>query len=146
LIKPITDSNTKWKYENERKKKNLILKVAIPSLTVPAIIVSVILFLYVFSPHPIIPQPAKSLQLIGDRPSAVAVNPSTNIAYVANRDSNTVSVIDGKTNRVIIDVHVGSRPSAISLNPSTNIAYVANNDDNTVSVIDGKTNRVRDIK
>ena len=67
LIKPITDSNTKWKYENERKKKNLILKVAIPSLTVPAIVVSVILFLYVFSPHPIIPQPAK---IIGDGPNA----------------------------------------------------------------------------
>jgi YVTN family beta-propeller protein len=29
---------------------------------------------------------------------AVSVNPSTNIAYVANRDDNTVSVIDGKTN------------------------------------------------
>ena len=141
LIKPITDSNTKWKYENERKKRNLVLKVAIPSLTVPVIVVSVILFLYVFSPHPLIPQP-KSLQIIGDGPIAVSVNPSTNIVYVANYDNNTVSVIDGKTNRVIANVTVGTSPNAVSVNPLTNIVYVTNYDDNTVSVIDGKSNKV----
>ena len=57
---------------------------------------------------------------------------------------NTVSVIDGKTNRVTANVTVGNSPYGVSVNPSTNIAYVANYDDNTVSVIDGKTNRVTD--
>ena len=32
--------------------------------------------------------------------TAVSVNPSTDVAYVANRGDNTVSVIDGKTNNV----------------------------------------------
>jgi YVTN family beta-propeller protein len=35
---------------------------------------------------------------VGQYPSAVSVNPSTNIIYVANHGDNTVSVIDGKTN------------------------------------------------
>ena len=54
------------------------------------------------------------------------INPSTNIAYVANNVDNTVSVIDGKTNRVIATITVGKSPYAVSVNPSTNIVYVAN--------------------
>jgi YVTN family beta-propeller protein len=34
----------------------------------------------------------------GALPSAVAVNPVTNKTYVANQDSNNVTVIDGATN------------------------------------------------
>ena len=37
---------------------------------------------------------------------SVSVNPSTNTAYVANRKDNTVSVIDGKTNRLTIAIHM----------------------------------------
>ena len=70
------------------------------------------------------------------------MNPSTNVAYVANYDRDTVSVIDGKTNAVIGNIKVGKGPSAVSVNPSTNIAYVSNFDGDTVSVIDGKTNTV----
>ena len=76
---------------------------------------------------------------VGSYPSDISVNPSTNIAYVANADSNTVSVIDGKTNTVISNITVGRSPVAVSVNPSTNIAYVANAD-SIVFVIDGKTN------
>ena len=108
LIKPITDSNSKWKYENERKKRNLVLKVAIPSLAVPVIIISVILALYVFNPNPIEQQPTQSLLLIGDNPYGISINPLTDIVYVANSGSNTVSVIDGKTNTVISNITVGT--------------------------------------
>ena len=34
-------------------------------------------------------------------PSGVAVNPVTDLVYVANNGDNTTSVIDGKTNKVI---------------------------------------------
>jgi YVTN family beta-propeller protein len=85
---------------------------------------------------------------VGDRPSGVSVNPSTNIAYVALR--NIVSVIDDKTNTVISTIKVHSPGiwflGAVAVNPSTNIAYVVNwgysTGDNTVFVIDGKTNTV----
>jgi YVTN family beta-propeller protein len=51
-----------------------------------------------------------------------------------------VSVIDGKTNKVIVIIPVGKEPEYVSVNPSTNAGY--DSDDNTVSVIDGKTNVV----
>jgi YVTN family beta-propeller protein len=142
LIGPIRDSNKEWKYENERKKKNFILKVTIPTLTVAIIVISVVLFLSLSTIYHIVPPPARSLPIIGDRPSGVSVNPATNIAYVANSGSSTVSVIDGKTNTVLSNITVGTTPNAISVNPATNIAYVSNYNDGTVSVIDGKTNKV----
>ena len=68
------------------------------------------------------------------------------MVYVANYGSNTVSVIDGKTNQVVAsDITVGQNPAGITVNPATNMVYVANsgsNTSNTVSVIDGKTNQV----
>ena len=38
---------------------------------------------------------------VGKSPIGIAVNPNTNLAYVVNFNSSTVSVIDGKTNSVI---------------------------------------------
>jgi YVTN family beta-propeller protein len=81
-------------------------------------------------------------QIIGKDPYDISVNPSTNTVYVANSGSNTVSVIDGKTNNVTTNIPVGTYPNDLSVNPSTNTIYVANRDDNTISVIDGKTNNV----
>ena len=79
---------------------------------------------------------------VGNEPSSIAVNPSTNIVYVANYKGNTTSVIDGKTNRVTDTIPVGNSPDPVAVNPSTNIVYVANYWDKTIPVIDGKTNRV----
>jgi YVTN family beta-propeller protein len=56
--------------------------------------------------------------------------------------SDTVSVIDGKTNNVVENVTVGKHPSGVAVDPNTNMAYVSNSGSNTVSVIDGKTNNV----
>ncbi|MDQ6864238.1 MAG: hypothetical protein M3044_10475 [Thermoproteota archaeon] len=33
--------------------------------------------------------------MVGEKPAAIAVNPITDIVYVANSGNNTVSVIDG---------------------------------------------------
>lgn len=79
----------------KRKKRSSVLKVALPSITISVIFVSVILLLFVFSPN-YVAQPPAILQSIGDSPNAVSVNPSTNTLYVANFADNTVSVIDGK--------------------------------------------------
>jgi YVTN family beta-propeller protein len=45
---------------------------------------------------------------VRESPSAVAVNPNTNIVYVANSVSDTVSVIDGSINQVVAGVTFGS--------------------------------------
>ena len=44
----------------------------------------------------------------------------------ANHGSDTVSVIDGNTNKHVKNVTVGSIPVGISVNPATNRIYVTN--------------------
>jgi YVTN family beta-propeller protein len=75
-------------------------------------------------------------------PTGIAINPKTNLTYVANRDFNTVSVIDVKTKTIVRYIQVDDSPSALAVNPLTNMVYVANSDSNTTSIIDGKTNSV----
>jgi YVTN family beta-propeller protein len=72
----------------------------------------------------------------------IAINPNTNLIYVANQYSDTVSVIDGGTNSVVTDVTVARRPNDLAVNTDTNMIYVANHDANRVSVINGSTNTV----
>jgi YVTN family beta-propeller protein len=62
--------------------------------------------------------------------------------YVANTGSNTVSVIDGKTDRVVATIPVGSQPHGIIVSNTLGKVYVTNSGSNSVSVIDGKTNEV----
>ena|GEM_PF-1176489 len=79
---------------------------------------------------------------VGNFPYGVAVNPITNMVYVTNQGSNSVSVIDGKTNSVVSTIPIGSIPYDLAVNPITNKIYAANWLSNTVSVIDGNTNAV----
>jgi YVTN family beta-propeller protein len=75
----------------------------------------------------------------GATPVAVAVNLITNIIFVANQNSNSVTVIFGASN-LSGTVAVGYSPVAIAVNPVTNKIYVANRGGNAaVTVIDGVT-------
>lgn len=64
------------------------------------------------------------------------------LAYVANVGSNTVSVIDPATNRVVATVPVGVSPQGVAVSPVTNRVYVTNFNSGTVSVIDTASNTV----
>jgi YVTN family beta-propeller protein len=77
---------------------------------------------------------------VNSYPIGVAVNPLTNKIYVANELSNTVSMIDGSTDKVDAKINVGKSPYGITVNPLNNRIYVSNRDSGTVSVIDGSTN------
>ncbi|HEY1679834.1 MAG TPA: hypothetical protein VGG04_19110 [Candidatus Sulfotelmatobacter sp.] len=79
---------------------------------------------------------------VGTVPERVAVNQITNRIYVANLNSNNVSVIDGNSDTVIATVSVGNGPSDIGINTVTNMIYVSNSGANTVSVVDGGSNTV----
>ncbi len=88
--------------------------------------------------------PATSQTLIttvttGSRPAALAINPTTSKVYVANQNSNSVTVIDEAT-YATITVPVGTSPSAVAVNPLTNKIYVANQTSKNVTVIDGTWN------
>jgi YVTN family beta-propeller protein len=80
---------------------------------------------------------------VGLSPAGIGVNTVTNHIYVANRNANTVSVIDGTTQQVIATIPVGTRPSLqIGVNAATNRIYVPNNGGNSLAVIDGATHTV----
>ncbi|TAK33738.1 MAG: YncE family protein [Chloroflexota bacterium] len=79
---------------------------------------------------------------VGASPDGVAVNPTTNLVYVANSGSNSVSVINGTTRAVVATIAVGTNPKGVAANPNTNRIYVTNLDSNNVSVIDGASNAV----
>jgi YVTN family beta-propeller protein len=71
-------------------------------------------------------------------PSALAQD-----AYVTNQGSNSVSVIDTQTNRVVgPPIPVGTTPAQIAISPDGRFAYVTNQGSNSVSVIDTQTNQV----
>lgn len=63
-------------------------------------------------------------------------------AYVANYNSNSVSVIDTSANTVLATVAVGASPYGVTVNPSGTRVYVTNNNGATLSVIDTGTNTV----
>src|SRR5437870_10188526 len=81
---------------------------------------------------------------VGNAPLFVGVDPSTNMVYVSNYNSNTTSVIDGATNTIAATIPVGGGPAGIGVNPKTNRVYVGNTLGRTISVIDATTNMVID--
>jgi len=84
---------------------------------------------------------------VGESPTGVAVNPTTNLIYVTDAAwsawSGTVSVIDGGSNTVVATIPVNQWPLDVAVNPVTNLIYVANAAwSGTISVIDGGSNTV----
>jgi len=73
-------------------------------------------------------------------PAAVAVNAVTGNAYVANSNSDSVTVIDRGNGSAQFTVPTGTTPVAVAVNAATNKIYVANKDSKSVTVIDGATN------
>ena len=63
-------------------------------------------------------------------------------AYIANYNSNTISVIDTSTNTVTSTVNVGNNPLGVAVNPAGTKVYVTNGASNTVSAIGTATNTV----
>ena len=63
-------------------------------------------------------------------------------AYVTNRTSNNVSVIDTGTDTLVANITVGPTPFGIAITPGYRRVYVTNQGSNNVSVIRTATNRV----
>ena len=77
--------------------------------------------------------------IVGSLPDGFTVNLNTNLIYVANDGTCTVS-IHGATNKVVATVALQFYPFGVDINPSTNHIYVSEENANAVSVIDGNTN------
>ena len=60
-------------------------------------------------------------------PNGIAYDPSNGYLYVANFNSNNVTVINGATNTVVVpSITMGSYPRAIAYDPLNGYLYVAN--------------------
>lgn len=79
---------------------------------------------------------------VGKLPCAVAVNRTTNTAYVVNYGDDSVTVIGGHNHLAVATVHVGRRPQAAIVDERSNRVYIANTLGKNITVIDGATNAV----
>jgi YVTN family beta-propeller protein len=78
----------------------------------------------------------------GAMPCAVAVNPSTGLAYVANYGDGSVTAVDVRRGVAVGTVKVGKHPEGIAVDPASGLVYVVNTGDATVSEIEEKNLRV----
>jgi YVTN family beta-propeller protein len=72
----------------------------------------------------------------------IALNPKTYRIYVINEFSQSLTVIDAKTNQIVDHVGVGPFPFGMAANVKTNLLYVANAQGNSLSVIAGPHSHV----
>ncbi len=77
----------------------------------------------------------------------VCVDPPPNripgtAVYIANQDSDTISVVDAETNTIAATIKVALGPDELALTPDRRRLYVTNLHANLVSVIDTGTNTV----
>jgi YVTN family beta-propeller protein len=91
---------------------------------------------------------------VGTHPSAMVLNPMRHELYVANSDSDSVSVVDTTNNsvaRVIslapyVDARQGSSPNALALDAKGETLFVANAGNNDVAVVQlGTPDHVRGL-
>lgn len=80
----------------------------------------------------------------GKTPSALAYDAQNNNIYVANQGSNSVTVINGSTNRVIDTLNVGRGPTALAFDSVNGNMYVANAFSHNLSVINSTTENISD--
>ena len=79
---------------------------------------------------------------VGTDPWGVAFSPDGTKAYVTNRSTNDVRVIDTSTSTVTATITVGDLPLGVAVSPDGTKAYVASFISENVSVIDTSTNTV----
>jgi len=72
---------------------------------------------------------------VGAKPWKLAVSPNHKLAYVTESGSNTLALLDLRTDKVSGRITVGKTPTFVLLNRSGSVAYVSNAGSNTISVV-----------
>jgi YVTN family beta-propeller protein len=75
-------------------------------------------------------------------PFGIAFDPTNNNVYVANFGSNTVSVIDGRNNKITHAISVGTNPNQVAYDPANQEIYVSDSGSTTVSAISSTDNNI----
>jgi YVTN family beta-propeller protein len=87
--------------------------------------------------------------LQADHPDAIAANPARDEVYVANANSDTVSVIDSRRDRLAATLRVGitgrgptgATPTGVAVSPDGRRLYVTLGGENAVAVIDVRSRK-----
>lgn len=87
---------------------------------------------------------------VGDQPNKIVLSPDQNLLYVANGNSDSVSVIDTNRNTVVQtislsrpgDKYKGANPNSVSLSPDGQTLYVTLGGENAVAVVNLKNAQV----
>jgi YVTN family beta-propeller protein len=77
--------------------------------------------------------------IVSTFPVGIAVNPNTNMIYVTNEFSNTLSVINGRTDDIETATPILSTPYDVDVDPYSGKVYVANLGSDSISILDGAT-------
>lgn len=72
---------------------------------------------------------------VGNKPVDIVL-PGGAYAYIVNKDSDNVSVVNLISGTTVMTIPVGDNPERIAIAPEKNLAYVTNKYGNSVSVID----------
>jgi YVTN family beta-propeller protein len=139
LIGPIKISNQNWFEEHTRKIKVRNLKIMIPSTIAAVAAIGIIIMIYTAN----IPlyEDINSFEdiRVDQTPYMLAVNSETGYVYLSHPFTDSLSVIDGKTNNIVNNsIKVGDQPNDIEVNPISNELYVTHPQDGTISIIDLK--------
>jgi YVTN family beta-propeller protein len=73
--------------------------------------------------------------VVGDHPQAVAVDALHNRIYVANVHGDSITAINGETNKVIGTYSAGKNPYAFAIDPTAERVYAANFGQPAVTVV-----------
>lgn len=82
------------------------------------------------------------IDVAGESPFGVAINPAGTRVYVTDPFDDLVSVIDTSDNSVIATITSNSWPHGVAVSPDGSRVYVANSIGNTLAVINAHTNQI----
>jgi len=90
---------------------------------------------------------------VGVHPNRELLDPRRHLLYVADGDSDQISVLDTATDAVVRTIElapyggaqVGSNPDALVLSPDGDTLYVANSGNNDVAVVAARSGKVRGL-
>ena len=79
---------------------------------------------------------------LGTLQNWIAINKTTGRVYVADRDADTLWIVNGQTNALVTSLVGLESPIAVAVNEAQNRVYVLDSGDDTLLVIDGTTNKI----
>ncbi|MDP2630974.1 MAG: YncE family protein, partial [Candidatus Uhrbacteria bacterium] len=83
-----------------------------------------------------IPETQNTDELFFSKPQGIAIDLESNKIFVTNKGDNTITVIDGETQKPLTKISVGASSQAIVFQPETKKLYSISPTDNAVAVID----------